>query len=175
MSCNCTTYTCLGIAPAIFQCGDDIITTLLSTETGLWLMKYEFNGKWFGEEITVTNDQAVEIPNVFNENYNHTIEFYSGDGTLINNTCYTFDVSKLITANNVTSPSSGTSGGSYFTITADDTSETITIPQSQNVWLIWPGNQAWVRNVDFTQSINQITLINGSNFTAGDTYLMMYL
>jgi hypothetical protein len=118
MSCDCEEYVCLEPAPAIVQCGDDITVLLAATETATWLMSVEFNGRWRGVMIDVVNTELLELPNVFNENYTHTIKFYTAAGALVNDTCYEFNSASVIGTAAATSPSSS-SGLQYATITAE--------------------------------------------------------
>lgn len=175
MACDCEIYECLGIAPRAFQCGGDIATTLLSSDTGIWIMQYEFNGRWFSEDITVANNTLVEIPNVFNENYNHTIRFYDDGGTLVNDTCYTLDMSQVV-VDYGGSPSDSGNDGMLGTVTIDeDGATTFEVPAGRTVWIVFNGVQSPVRNVGFTQSGTTITMINGDTFYNGQQILYMYL
>lgn len=173
MACDCEVYECLPVAPNILQCGDDIVTTLIADDTAIWTMAYEFNGSWLAESISVTQSQIIELPNVFNERYNHTIKLYTQEGVLFDETCFILDSSQLLrSGTGVTSPSSGT--GNYATVTAE-AGDTLTIPAGRTVWLIFPNTQGLVRNTTFTQSGTTITMINGDTFYDGQQILYMYL
>lgn len=175
MACDCELYECLPVAPNILQCGDDIATTLLADESGIWTMAYEFNNSWFAQSISVTNNEIIELPNVFNENYNHTIKLYKTDGSLFDDTCFVLDSGSLLMSRTVTSPSSSGGAGNYITVEVEADGSTFEVPAGLTVWLIFPGNQGYVRNVDFTQSGTTITMTNGAYFTAGQQLLLMYL
>lgn len=175
MPCDCPAIECLPVAPTILQCGDDIVTTLVANQTGIWLMKYEFNGVWFGRDIPVTNAQLITLPNVFNEHYIHRIQFFNNSGSLFNDTCYSLDTASIPTeaTNSPVQPSGNT--GQFLTIEVEADGTEVTVPGGQEIWLIYMGNQVWMRDVDFTQSGTIITIINGSTVTEGQTLLMMYL
>lgn len=175
MACNCTTYTCLELAPRIVQCDELILTTLVANQTGTWLMKYEFNGSWFGEEIDVTTGQYIELPFVFNENYNHTIEFYNTSDTLFNDTCYTLDTSKILgspSTSSATSPSSG-GGFAYDTVTAE-AGDSVTMNAIGTAILLFDGNQSYTAD-KFTQVGAVITMTNGVLFYDGQQVTILYV
>lgn len=175
MACNCTTYTCLELAPRIVQCDELILTTLVASQTGTWLMKYEFNGSWFGEEIDVTTGQYIELPFVFNENYNHTIEFYNTSDTLFNDTCYTLDTSKILgspSTSSATSPSSG-GGFAYDTVSAED-GDSVTMNAIGTAILLFDGNQSYTQSM-FTQVGAVITMTNGVVFYDGQQVTILYV
>lgn len=159
MNCGCTTYDCLDIAPNILQCEDDIVTALLGDETGTWLMRYEFNNRWFGVEIEVVDGELIEIPNVFNELYTHTIQFYRPDQTLYEDTCFTLDTRQLMGLTGTSS--SSTSAGLIGTVELTEYTDTFEVPTGRTIWLVFPGNQGYARYTDFTQSGTTITMLNG--------------
>lgn len=99
MSCNCTIYACLDVTAN--DC-DSITTNLIANETGVWGMRYEFNGRWFVSALSVTQDTPIVLPTVFNESYIHIINFYNNAAEVFNDTCYTLDTNKI--------PGSNTSG-----------------------------------------------------------------
>lgn len=92
MPCECTIYECLNVLSS--NC-DEIVLDLVADETGIWTMRYEFDEFWFQRDIDVTSGDPILIPNVFNEKYKHTIEFYDVEGEKFNDTCYTLDTSRL--------------------------------------------------------------------------------
>lgn len=96
MACNCGNIVCLGVVPVI--CSDEIHTDVIAAETATWVCMYEFNGRWFGFELSVTEDQRVVLPNVFNECYTHLLKFYNPLGNIIGNTCYSLNTCNLIGA-----------------------------------------------------------------------------
>lgn len=153
------------------QCGESIVTLLQANQTGTWLMKYEFNGNWFGVEIDVTNGQLIELPFVFNENYNHTIEFYNNSDALFNDTCYTLDTSKIVGTPSATSPSSS-SGFSYDIVTAEAGDE-LEMNVAGNAILLFDGNQSYTQD-KFTQSGTTITMTDGTTFYDGQRITILY-
>lgn len=175
MSCNCTIYECLPIAPNILQCGEYIATTLLADETGIWTMRYEFNGRWFGEQITVTNDELISIPYVFNESYTHIIEFIKGDGTVFENTCYTLDTNQIMGISPASSGGGGISVDNWLTVTVQQDGSTFEVAAGYTIWLVFNGQQGLLRGVAFTQSGTTITMINGDYYAAGTQLLLLSL
>lgn len=91
--CDCEAIICLNVVPAI--CADEITLRLTADETGTWLVFYEFNSRWFGVEVEVTNGQNIVLPYVFNNNYTHNIKFYNTDYELFNDTCYSLNTASL--------------------------------------------------------------------------------
>lgn len=167
MSCNCTIYECLSIAPNVLQCGDKIVTTLLADESGTWLMRYEFNNRWFGENITVTDGELIELPYVFNEFYTHIIQLYRPDQTLFEDTCWTLDTAQIMGIAPASVSGGGATVGNISTITIDDYTSTFDVPGGRTVQLVFPGNQGYARDVDFTQSGTTITMLNGIVLSPG--------
>lgn len=159
MPCNCPSYTCLQIAPNVLQCGDDIVTMLLADATGTWLMRYEFNNRWYGENIDLTDGEVIEIPYVFNEFYTHTIQFYRPDQTLYEDTCFTLDTRQLMGIAPASSGGGGDSGVKMGTVEITEYTSTFEVPARRTVWVIFPGNQGLGRYTDFTQSGTTITLL----------------
>lgn len=172
MSCDCETYTCLELAPNVVQCGDDILTLLMANATGTWLMSYEFNGRWYGENIEVTNGEYIELPPVFNEQYDHKIKFYTAAGALFGDTCYTLDTSLLMgsVSGGATSPSSG--GMTYANVTAEE-GTTIDFTLGTPI-VIYDGNQSYIQG-QFTYSNGVITMTNGVSFYDGQPLTILYV
>lgn len=92
MACNCEEYSCLEVIAS--DC-DGITVNLPVDEAGTWTMHYEFNGVWFKETFEVAGGADVVLPPIFNEVYAHLIKFYKPDGTFLENTCYTLDMSAV--------------------------------------------------------------------------------
>lgn len=173
MACECTAYECLPVAPNIFQCGNDITTLLLAEDTTNYMMIYEFDNRWFSEQVLVQQDMPIVIPNVFNEAYTHILYFLIANGTSYQNTCYTLDTRKLL-AMAPASSGGGISSGQWITVELTEDTDTFTIPGG-DAWLIFPGNQGYVRNIDFTQNGLTITMINGAFFPSGQQLLILVL
>lgn len=92
MSCNCETYECLEVLAN--DC-ETITIDLEANQTGTWAMEYEFNGRWFKEEISVENGENIALPNVFNEAYIHQIKLKNTAGELFNDTCYKLNTNNI--------------------------------------------------------------------------------
>lgn len=176
MACDCETYVCLSTVPDFSDCPDTIELVLEATETATWIWEWEFNGKWFGGYIDVTNGENIELPFVFNENYIHQIKFTKADGTLFNDTCYKLDTSTI--AGNYTAASSGTSSEYIIevTIAADGSAFTSSLIASRTVMVIITNGTSKIRTADFTQSSNTITFVNGDTVVIGQkaTLILAY-
>lgn len=72
----------------MIPCATEVPLGILSDTTGTVKMIVEFNGTYIRKDIEVVNGEAITVPNVFNENYNHLTQFYKADGSIINDTCY---------------------------------------------------------------------------------------
>lgn len=90
MSCNCSTYQCLGID--YNPCSNGVQLPINADETGNWSVLIEFNGTWIRLSLEVTEGEPIILPNVLNERYVHTIRLLNSDKELFNDTCY-----KLVT------------------------------------------------------------------------------
>lgn len=171
MSCNCENNACLELAPNILQCGEDIVTLVMSDYTGSVVMSYEFNGRWFGEQIEVTSGEFIEMPNVFNESYTHLVKFYKTNTDIINDTCYSLDTSLLMgVSSGTTSPSS--SGFNYANVTAE-AGNTIDFSLGTPV-VVFDGNQSYIQG-QFTYSNGVITMTNGVTFYDGQPLTILYV
>jgi hypothetical protein len=171
MACDCETYTCLEPSPAIVQCGEDISVLLAATETATWLMSVEFNGRWRGVQIDVVNTELLELPNVFNEDYTHTIKFYTAGGALVNDTCYTFNSASVIgTASGVTSPSSS-SGLQYATVVADADGDSFDFALGTPIVII-TSNQSY--DEGWTYDGATVTWTNGNTVYDGQRLTILY-
>lgn len=171
MSCNCENNACLELAPNILQCGEDIVTLIMSDYTGNVTMSYEFNGRWIGEVIPVTLGQFIEIPNVFNESYTHLVKFYKTNTTIINDTCYSLDTSLLMgEVSGISSPSS--SGFAYANATGNGTD---TIPFTLGTPIIvFDGNQSFIQG-QFDYINGEIVMTNGTTFYDGQPLTILYV
>lgn len=170
MSCNCLEYTCLEPSPAITQCGDNIMVLLAATETGTWLMSVEFNGRWTGTSIDVTDTELLELPNVFNEDYTHTIKFYTAAGALVNDTCYTFNTASIIGSASPSSPAQP-SGLQYATLTADANGDSIDFSLGTPIVVITSGQSY---DDGFTWDGSSIVWQNGNTFYDGQKVTILY-
>ena len=173
MSCNCLDYTCIQLAPSIIQCGDNILTLLMADASGTWVMSYEFNGRWFGQNITVVSGEYIELPPVFNEQYTHTIKFYKTDGSLFNDTCYTLDTAQIMgISGSPIVPSSG--GFNYATIEYEAPSGDDIVFALGTPIVIFDGSQSYTQG-QFTYAAGVITMTNGVIFTQGQIITILYV
>lgn len=93
MSC-CENTTCVQVF--LNDCTNEIILPLEADMPGLWRVMSEFNGAWIRQLIQLSTDDKITLENTFNANYTHLVQIFRPDGTLFNNTCYSFDMSLVI-------------------------------------------------------------------------------
>lgn len=171
MACDCENNACLELAPRVLQCGENIVTLLAADETNTWLMSYEFNGRWFSENIDVVDGEFVELPFVFNEQYSHLLKFYKADGSLFNDTCYTLDTSLLMgSLSSSSSPSS--SGFAYANAIGNGTAEVDFVLGTPIV--VFDGTQSYIQG-QFTYAAGVITMTNGVVFYDGQPLTILYV
>ncbi len=183
MSCNCSVYDCID-ASITSDC-TSIITNIIANQTGVWIMFFEFNGRWFKEDVTVTNGEVIILPNVFNESYNHIIEFYKTDDSLFNDTCYTLDMNRIALGGSPVTPDSSNDVMSYVYVFKDspDTSN----PDEQPVGDTVTDNRLIGKTIidaigllqayspdTFTQGYNTLT-INVASFIDGNQLVVHYI
>lgn len=172
MACDCELYTCLDTAPSIVQCGEDIVVLLMATQTGTWTMAVEFNGRQNGYSIDAVQGEYLQLPNVFNEQYKHTIRFYNTSGALVNDTCYTLNAGQIMRNGTYSSPAA--SGGfSYMDIEAES-GATLTLPAGVTAIIIFDGQQSYTQS-QFTQVNNIVTMTNGTMFYEGQLITILYI
>jgi hypothetical protein len=177
--CGCENYACLNIVPDYSGCPTVITTDLIAAQTATYNWQYEFNGRWKGGTVDVTEGEAIVLPYVFNENYIHEIKFLLG-GDLVNDTCYKLDTSGIPTSY---SQNTGEDENTLtFEVTSDMLSTTtiddveyqvLTNPSinSREVALLADGNQIYN---GFTQSGNALTMINGTTFYVGQKITLVF-
>lgn len=172
MACDCTTYECLGVVQSYDNCATTITLELESLDTGSYNWSYEFNGRWFGGNVEVTEGDNIILPWVFNENYVHKIKFFRPSGELLNDTCYKLNTSEI--AGSFITPSSD-AGSKYLNVelTADmlsDGGATVTIPSIAGKTLVsvLDGNQAYNFG-SFNKAVgsDSFTMTNGTTFYVG--------
>lgn len=170
MPCNCETYTCLNVVQEYNNCPTVLELQLEATQTATYSWEYEFNGRWFGGTVDVTNGENISLPFVFNEDYIHVIKLYYNN-ELVNDTCYKLDTSKI--AGSYTA--SSTSGRGYLTFEVDANGATVTNADIANraIVLIADGNQIY-NSSGFTQAGNSFTMTNGVSFYIGQTITLVF-
>lgn len=171
MACNCENNACLEVAPNILQCGEDIVTLVMSDYTGSVVMSYEFNGRWFGEQIEVVSGEFIEMPNVFNESYTHLVKFYKNNTDIINDTCYSLDTSLLMGGG--ISPTSPSSGGFNYYNTEGDGDDTVDFSLGTPI-VVFDGNQSYIQG-QFTYAAGVITMLNDITFYDGQLLTILYV
>lgn len=120
MACDCEEYVCLEVVPQV-GCIEEIQVNLPATETGEWIMSFEFNGSWINKFIEVENGVNILLPNYFNESYTHTIKFYNTDNELVNDTCYKLNTSVIGGVGSIApTPEPSNSVGYYEYIVVED-------------------------------------------------------
>lgn len=163
MACDCTIYECLETVINLADCPDEIELVLEADETGVWIFSYEFNGRWFGGSIDVVDEENITVPFVFNEHYIHLIKFFKADGSLLNDTCYKLDTSKIV--GNYTTATVTEENIFNVTVSAGNTFTSSKI-NGRAVMIVDDGQQAY-NNTTFTQSGNTGTMTNGAVFYEG--------
>lgn len=180
MACNCDNYACLEPVRQYDNCREVVTVQLEAAATTTYTWEYEFNGRWFGGSIDVTAGQNIVLPWVFNEHYRHTIKIYDENGDLFNDTCYTFDTSKV--AGSYTTPTiPNTDYILNVTLTEGmlsvdgDGNQIVTIPAiaGNSIMLIADGNQIYNFG-SFTQAGNSWTYTNGASNYAGQKITLIF-
>lgn len=153
MNCGCVTYQCLRIP--FDPCNTGFEIPVEATETGNASIEVLFNGNITTFQVSVVEGENIILPTSgFNESYTHEVSITEAGETV----CY-----KLTTI-----PAKGlpdfepippVNGGLVDTVTIDDYTSTFEVPAGREVQLIFPGNQAYARDVDFTQSGTTITML----------------
>lgn len=174
--CGCEIYECLNVVPDFSGCPDVIETDLVASETATYNWQFEFNGRWKGGTVDVTEGEAIILPYVFNENYIHLIKFFLG-GELVNDTCYKLDTSIIPTS--YSQNTEVENGPMSFIVTDemlstdDDGYQVLTNASinSREVALIADGNQIYN---GFEQDGNSLTMTNGAVFTVGQKITLVF-
>lgn len=177
MACNCDNYVCLEPVRQYDNCREVVTVQLGAAATTTYTWEYEFNGRWKGGSIDVTSGENIVLPWVFNEHYRHTIKIYDENGDLFNDTCYTFDTSK-VAGSYATSSGGGFTNYLNVTLTEEmlsDDGTTVTIPAiaGRTIILIADGNQIY-NFASFTQDGNSFTMTNGNSFYAGQKITLQF-
>lgn len=81
------------------SCKEQIETKLEADESGIWTIEIDFMG--ISQKQTMTIDETelpkkINIANNFNEDYEYIMRIYKPEGTLFNNTCYSFKIYKAV-------------------------------------------------------------------------------
>lgn len=174
--CNCTEYECLSIVQQ-YACADIVTLRLAAPTTGTYAWEYEFNGRWNGGYIDVTQGENIVLPYVFNESYVHEIKFYYGDGELVNETCYKLDTSKI--AGSYTNNDAPQENGINITVEDESGEGTTTVTDDsingRTILLVADGNQIY-NSSGFTQSpgSNTFVMTNGAVFTDGQELTLIF-
>lgn len=181
MACDCTTYTCLDFVRQYTNCPEFLTVELEAAATATYTWEYEFNGRWFGGSIDVTNGENIVLPWVFNESYIHVIKFYDATGDLLNNTCYKLDTNKI--PNTYTTPSSEETNYLNVTLTADmlstdgDGNQVVTISgiAGRTIVFVADGNQLYnAGSFSQPEGDNEFTMTNGASFYAGQIITLLF-
>lgn len=91
---------CLNVNP----CDSAVDMDLLSTFTGILTVLVEFNGTWNQAKYSVASGDEIVLPNNFNTDYNHTIKFVLPNGSLMNDTCYCYNIKSVTGTSNTDVP-----------------------------------------------------------------------
>ena len=177
MACDCNTYDCLTVVQQYAECLSTVTLNLTAAETGTWSWQYEFNGRWSGGTVDVTDGQKVVLPWVFNEQYVHEIKFYDANGGLVNDTCYKLDTSKISGSYSAPSASSGTSYLTFIVTAAMLSNEGATITNSsitsRTIIIVQDENSGY-NSGSYTQASNSFTMTNSTTFYEGQTLTLIF-
>ena len=87
-------------------------TTLTSGAAGDYLVLLEFNGTYMRITLELEASEDIILPTLNTQNefmingdYNHLMQIYKPDGTLLNDTCYSLCCRTVLTSGNGLSPS----------------------------------------------------------------------
>lgn len=69
-----------------------VATGIYSISAGNYRLLLEFNGTYQQLILTCLAGAQIVIPNVVNGDYNHIVQVFAPDGSLLNNTCYCLQV-----------------------------------------------------------------------------------
>ena len=83
---NCETFINIDVYVAPSDAG--VATGINSIAAGNYRLLIEFNGTYQQLILTCTAAAQIVIPNVVNGEYNHMVQVFAPDGSLLNNTCY---------------------------------------------------------------------------------------
>lgn len=155
MACGCVTFECIRIP--FDPCNTGFEIPVVAAETGNIDIEVTFNGNVTVFQVAVIQGDNIILPtSAFNESYTHEVSITQGDIE----TCY-----KLTTI-----PAKGlpdfepivpVEGGIFGELVVTEYASTLEFPAGRTIWVIYPGNQAYARNTDFTQSGTTVTLLFG--------------
>jgi len=66
--------------------------SLIADVSGAWKMEAEFAGSVLTVPITAVATEAIEVENVFNEDYTVIFKLFKPDGSQFGGVCYSFTV-----------------------------------------------------------------------------------
>lgn len=173
MACECTTYECLEVVKEYNNCPTIVTLDLQALATGTYSWEYEFNGRWRGGSLEVTQGENIVLPYVFNEYYIHAIKLYDEAGALLNDTCYKLDTSKLPGTYTTTAQNADL----FLPVTVSDpsgegiSSMTIAGINGRTIKLIVADPQVYT---GFTQNGNTFTMTNGAVFYDGQKIVLVF-
>jgi len=171
MSCNCTGSLVDCIKTYVGPCDLGINTGLVAEQTGNHLVMLMFNGVSTQFLLAVAEGQTIVLPNTINNNAVFDMQVYHPDDTLLNDTCYQLrTIVTLSNANAQITPSPEGSDKKFITVTQDGTILTDAFFGLHYISEIDTDNQAYLRNVGFTQNGATITALS-FGFYAGQVIL----
>lgn len=169
MSCDCTNYECRTLY--VNPCDTGIDTGISVAVSGDYTIRIDFNGSVQSLELALTAGESIILGNILNLNYTHTLTIFDSDGNIVGNTCYRLTTKYSFAVSNNLTPTPDTGAKKLIVVDVDGDSFTNSFFGLHTIIEIVTNNQAYLVNVDFTQSGSTITWTNGNSFYNGQTIL----
>jgi len=161
MSCNCTGTLVECIKSYVGPCDLGINTGLIAEQTGNHLIMLMFNGVSTQFTLAIAADELIVLPNTLNNNAVFDMQVFQPDNTLLNDTCY--QLRTIVTLSNENAqmpPNPAGTDKKFITVTVDGTTLTDVFFGLHDISEIDTDNQAYLRDVGFTQSGATITALS---------------
>lgn len=157
---------CLG---EFCSCGE-INTGIFSPFGGTMKMYFEFNGATITKDIEVAFSNAIVIPNVFNDNYEHVLRFYYG-GQLLNDLAYSIKVVPCISVDNI-EPMANEYSSINLTVTTAGVSITDERITGEFITAVMINDKS--KNKGFNVSADTITFTDTTTLNVGDIVTLIF-
>lgn len=170
MACSeCLNTVCIDLY--IGMCDEGINTGVSVTEAGEYTVMIEFNNTVQRFAYNLDANETIVLENILNLDYVHTMTIYNSDNELVDDTCYKLHTRLAMGISNNIAPTPASGAKKLIIIDEDGESYTDAFFALHNIIEIVTNNQAYLVDVDFTQSGSTITWINGNSFYNGQTIL----
>jgi hypothetical protein len=168
--CNdCLSTTCIDLY--VSPCDEGIDIGIPAPETGDYTIYLDFNGASKVLAIQGTEGDNFILPNVMIAPAIYSIKIYNDTSELVNDTCYKAHTKLALGVGNNLNPNPSVGAKKIIVVDVDGDSFTNSFFGLHNIIEIVTSNQAYLIDVDFTQSGSTITWINGNLFYNGQTIL----